>query len=58
MEQTAIAAAVESVVKYPARPGYPIEWREVDDGSGQTELRSYYPDKDTDRLIEATWAPQ
>lgn len=51
MEQTAIASAVSGVIKYPARPGYPIEWREVDDGAGQTELRPYYTDQDSGRLI-------
>ncbi len=39
-------------------PGYPIQWREVDDGSGETELIPFYQDRRTRRFIEATWAPQ
>jgi hypothetical protein len=38
---------------YPARPGYPIEWRETEPGA----LRAFYVDSEKGRRVEATWAP-
>lgn len=52
--QTTIASAVH----FASRPGYPIEWREVDQGDGELELKPFYVDPESHKETEATWAPQ
>jgi len=39
---------------FPARPGYPIEWKETEPRT----LRPFYKDLVTGESVEAVWAPQ
>lgn len=52
------AASQVSMVHQAAKPGYPIEWREIGPTEEETELKAFYVDHETGKETEALWAPQ